>query len=82
MSEPSDLEVRLLKMATCVYLAAEKGPADDLSDGLTKAAAEIKRLRERVETLQNFLKVIRASANLALSEAASLESDEEENDQT
>jgi hypothetical protein len=41
-----DLVDRLRKMATCVYLAAEKGPADDLSDGLTKAANEIERLRQ------------------------------------
>jgi hypothetical protein len=33
-------------MSNAVYLAAERGPADDLSDGLTKAANEIEEARE------------------------------------
>lgn len=41
----TDIVARLRKQATCVYLAAEAGPAADLSDGLSKAANEIEKLR-------------------------------------
>lgn len=40
----SKLVKRLKKMAVCVYLAAEKTVADDIADGLRKAAARIEEL--------------------------------------
>lgn len=39
---------RLRKQAVCVYLAAEEGPAKDLSDGLTKAADHIATLTKEL----------------------------------
>ncbi|MDX9862548.1 MAG: hypothetical protein RBS99_16700 [Rhodospirillales bacterium] len=41
----SDLVERLRKQAVCVYLAAEAGPANDISASLKAAADEIERLR-------------------------------------
>jgi hypothetical protein len=54
-----DLVIRLRKQAKCVYLAAEQGPADDLSDGLTKAADEIERLRQKVDHLEQIIQCVR-----------------------
>lgn len=47
-----DLVNRLRKQAKCVYLAAEEGPADDLSDGLTKAADRIATLTQALADAQ------------------------------
>ncbi len=42
-----ELVARLNKMARCVYLAAEASVADDISDGLRKAADRITLLEKR-----------------------------------
>jgi len=44
----SELTERLRKMAVCIHIAVEKIVADDVADGLTKAADEIERLRARI----------------------------------
>lgn len=56
-AEVAGLRARLLKQATCIYIAAEPECADDVSDGLRKAVAMIDRLTatlaERTEQLAN-----------------------------
>jgi hypothetical protein len=47
----SELTERLRKMAVCIHIAVEKIVADDVADGLTKAADEIERLTSLCEAL-------------------------------
>lgn len=44
----SDIVERLRKMAACVHIAVEPGPAADLEEGMLRAADEIERLRRDV----------------------------------
>jgi thiamine monophosphate kinase len=62
MTDYAALVVRLRKQAKCVYLAAELGPATDLSDGLIQAANAIEELEARLERgVDPFLQVLDAA---------------------
>jgi hypothetical protein len=51
----NNLVERLRKQAVCVYLATESGPADDLSDGLKKAADRIEALEAALRLAHEWL---------------------------
>jgi len=57
------LVARLRKMAVCVYLAAEKGPAADIADGLTKAADALEANEQRAQTVRELADTWRLFAN-------------------
>jgi len=46
-NEQATLVERLRKMSRAVYLACEKSVADDISDGLNKAADRIEELEKK-----------------------------------
>jgi hypothetical protein len=54
----TELVNRLRKQAACVYLAAEETVADDLSDGLKKAADEIEQLRRDLHAIKFALRSV------------------------
>jgi len=47
-----DLIERLRKQSVCIYIASEKGCADDVSDGLRKAADALEQQAKRIEELE------------------------------
>ena len=63
---------QLRKCATCVYLAAEAGPADDIANHLRQAADTIKELTTKLSQMEAYLAVITAHRDQFAEEVAML----------
>lgn len=53
--ETQGLSERLRRIAKCVYLAAERGPADDISETCLAAASALRAAAERERELREAL---------------------------